>query len=315
MAMSTMTGTRASVEAANVNTIELGQVSVTRVEEMHGPIMPPAVFFPTTAATDWAEHRDMLVPDHLDADGSMVQVALQTWLVRSDGQTILVDTGVGNDKARPAVEAWDHLHLDYLGVLAAAGVQPKDVDLVVNTHLHVDHVGWNTQLRDGAWEPTFPNATYLMPRLDFEFWNPATNSTIAGGVNENVFEDSVAPVHAAGQVQLWEGSHVIDGALRLQAAPGHTPGSSVLILESSGERALFAGDLLHTPLQVTLPEHNSCFCEDPTRSRAVRRRLLGWASDVQAMVLPAHFSGHGGLEVERRGEGFGIRRWADLAAL
>jgi glyoxylase-like metal-dependent hydrolase (beta-lactamase superfamily II) len=295
--------------------VVVGEVTITRIEEMHGPIMPPKVFFPTIPESTWNEHRDMLVPDHLGEDGEMVQVAMQTWLLRSGGMTILVDTGVGNDKARPAVEVWDHLHLDYLGTLAAAGVQPEEVDLVVNTHLHVDHVGWNTMLRDGDWVPTFPNATYLMPRADFEFWNPANNPNIVGGVNENVFEDSVAPVHAAGQVQLWEDSHVIDGALRLEAAPGHTPGSSVLKLVSGSEHALFAGDLMHTPLQVIEVDHDSCFCEDPAGARATRRALLGWASDNTALVLPAHFSGAGALEVEYRGDGFGIRRWAGFDRL
>jgi len=149
---------------------------------------------------------------------------------------------------------------------------------VINTHLHVDHVGWNTQLIDGEWRPTFPNATYLMPRADFEFWNPANNANIAGGVNENVYEDSVAPVHAAGQVQLWEGSHVIDAALRLDEAPGHTPGSSVVTLTSGSDRALFAGDLMHSPIQVEHVEHNSCFCEDPGAAVATRGKLLGWSN-------------------------------------
>lgn len=298
-----------------MNEIILGDVSITRIEEMHGPIMPPKVFFPTIPEAAWREHEDMLVPDHLDPVGDMVLVAMQTWLLRSDGRTILVDTGVGNDKARPAVEVWDHLQLDYLGVLAAAGVQPQDVDLVINTHLHVDHVGWNTVLRNGAWVPTFPNATYLMPRVDFEFWNPVNHPNLVGGVNENVFEDSVAPVHAAGQVQLWEDDHVIDEALRLEAAPGHTPGSSVLKLVSGHEHALFAGDLMHTPLQVAEIEHDSCFCEDPTRARATRRAMLGWASDQNALVLPAHFSGHGALSVEQRGGGFGIRHWAEFDRL
>src|SRR3954447_918377 len=206
-----------------MNEIKLGDVTVTRVEEMHGPVgMTPQQFFPGSPEAAWQQHQALLVPDHLDPADDIVQVAMQTWLLRSEGRTILVDTGVGNDKARPAVQGWDHLTSEYLAHLAAAGVQPEDVDLVINTHLHVDHVGWNTRLRDGVWGPTFANATYLMPAADVEFWNPANNPNISGGVNENVFEDSVAPVQADGQVQLWEGSHTIDANLRLEAAPGHT---------------------------------------------------------------------------------------------
>jgi glyoxylase-like metal-dependent hydrolase (beta-lactamase superfamily II) len=290
--------------------ITLGDITVTRVVETHGPIMPTDQFFPDMPEQAWREHRDTLVPDHLGADGVMVHAAMQTWVLRSGGRTILIDTGIGNDKARPAVAAWDHLALDYLGALARAGVRPEDVDLVVNTHLHSDHIGWNTRLVDGVWVPTFPNATYLMPRLDLDYWNPANNPGIAGGVNENAFEDSVAPVLAAGQVRLWEGSHVIDADLRLEAAPGHTPGAAVVTLDSGGERALFAGDILHTPLQLAHPGHNSCFDLDPALSRATRRRLLGRAAEHRALVLPAHFAGHGALEIEDTGTGFAIKQWA-----
>ncbi|MGW0504437.1 MBL fold metallo-hydrolase [Micromonospora sp. NPDC003241] len=293
--------------------IKLGDVTVTRVEEMHGPIMPTEAFFPSMPDEAWRRHEAELVPDHL-GDG-MVHVAIQTWVLRSEGRTILVDTGVGNDKSRPAVDAWDHLGLDYLGNLARAGVRPEDVDLVVNTHLHVDHVGWNTRLVDGDWVPTFPNATYLMPRADFHFWDPANHTQLGGGVNENVFEDSVAPVHAAGQVLLWEDGHTIDANLRLEAAPGHTPGSSVLKLRSGDDLALFAGDLIHTPLQIMQAGHNSCFCEDPATAVATRRRLLGWAADHHALVLPAHLSGHGALEVQHRGDEFAIGQWAPFTRL
>lgn len=293
-----------------MNELKLGDVTITRVEETHGPIMPADQFFPDLPAAAWQENRAILVPDHLGAQDNMVHVAMQTWLLRSEGRTILIDTGVGNDKSRPAVSAWDHQKSGYLDNLASAGVSPDEVDLVINTHLHVDHVGWNTRLVDDVWVPTFPNATYLMPKTDFEFWNPAGNSGIKGGVNENVFMDSVAPVHEAGQVQLWEGSHTIDANLRLEDAAGHTPGSSVVLLGSEGDRALFAGDLLHTPLQIMHPDHNSCFCEDPVRARATRRRLLGWAADTNALVLPAHFSGHGALEVASRGSEFEIKNWA-----
>ena len=294
----------------DVHEIAVGDVTITRVEELHGPIMPADQFFPDLPEQAWRDHRETLVPDHLGADGAMVHCAVQTWLLRSDGRTILIDTGVGNDKTRPGFAAWDHLRLGYLDNLARAGVRPEDVDLVVNTHLHVDHVGWNTRLVDGAWVPTFPNATYLIPKGDFEFWNPASNPDIAGGVNENVFEDSVAPVHDAGQVQLWETTRAIDAHLCLEAAPGHTPGSSAVTLESGSDRALFVGDLMHTPLQAIYPDHNSCYCLDPARSRATRRRLLGWAADNSALVLPAHFSGHSALVVEAKGSGFAIKEWA-----
>jgi glyoxylase-like metal-dependent hydrolase (beta-lactamase superfamily II) len=293
-----------------MNDIKLGDVTITRVEETHGPIMPTGAFFPDLPEQAWRENRDRLVPDHLGAGDDMVHVAMQTWLVRGEGRTILVDTAVGDDKNRPAVEPWHRQKSAYLDRLAEAGVRPEDVDLVVNTHLHVDHVGWNTRLVGGEWVPTFPNATYLMPAADFHFWNPANNPAIAGGVNEHVYEDSIAPVHAAGQVQLWEDSHDIDAGLRLEAAPGHTPGSSVLKLRSGGEVALFAGDLIHTPLQLSHLGHNSCFCEDPDQARATRRALLGWAADTGALVLPAHLSGHSAFEVEHRGDAFGVKQWA-----
>ena len=295
-----------------VREIVLGDVTVARVEEMHGPIMPTDQFFPDLPGQAWRDHRDLLVPDHLGAEDAMVITAMQTWVVRSGGRTILIDTGVGNDKTRPAVEFWDHLSLDYLGNLARAGVRPEDVDLVVNTHLHLDHVGWNTRLVDGHWVPTFPNATYLMPKVDFDYWNPDNNPGIAGGINENAFEDSVAPVFAAGQVRLWETSHTIDANLQLEAAPGHTPGASVVKLASGGDRALFAGDIMHSPLQVTHPDHSSCFDLDPAQSRATRLRLLGWAAENNALVLPAHLSGHSAMEVEKADNGFAIKQWGPL---
>jgi glyoxylase-like metal-dependent hydrolase (beta-lactamase superfamily II) len=293
-----------------MNDIKLGNVIVTRVEESHGPIMPTDAFFPTIPAEAWPEHEDELVPDHLGAQDHMVRVAMQSWILRSEGRTILVDAGVGNDKNRPAVEAWHLQKYDYLDRLAAAGVRPEDVDVVVNTHLHADHVGWNTRLVDGEWTPTFPNATYFMPAADFEHWNPANNPGIKGGVNENVFEDSIAPIQAAGRVRLWAGEHQLDANLTLRDAPGHTPGSSVIMLESGSDRALLAGDILHTPLQLMLPDHSSCFCEDPQTALGTRQRLLSWAADHNALVLPAHFSGHSALEIERRGSAFGIKQWA-----
>ena len=114
-------------------------------------------------------------------------------------------------------------------------------------------------------------------------------------------------------MQLWGGSHVIDGNLRLEDAPGHTPGSSVIKLRSGGDRALFAADILHTPLQLAYPEHSSCFCTDAAQARETRTALLSWAADTNALVLPAHFSGHSALEIEHRGDSFAIRQWAPFS--
>jgi glyoxylase-like metal-dependent hydrolase (beta-lactamase superfamily II) len=295
----------------------LGDVEIVRIEETHGPVgMTQEQFVPGLPEEAWRRHEEMLVPDHVDPRDGLVQVAMQSWVLRSGGRTIVVDTGVGNGKKRPAVPVWNQRSSPaYLAGLASAGIRPEDVDLVVNTHLHVDHVGWNTMLIDGEWVPTFPNATYLMPQADFEFWNPANNPNIPGGVNENVYEDSVAPVHEAGQVKLWQDEYVIDADLTLEPAPGHTPGSSVLKLQSGSDLALLAGDVVHCPVQIPEPEYNSCFCEDPAAARAVRKRLLGWAADRKALVLPAHFSGEGAVTVEHAGQGFKISSWGPFAKL
>ncbi|MFF5253123.1 MBL fold metallo-hydrolase [Streptomyces leeuwenhoekii] len=298
-----------------MNTITLGDITLTRVREYFGPVgMTPETFFPDSPAKAWEDHRAMLVPDFLDDGTRIVNSAIQTWLLRSEGRTILVDTGVGNHKERPYAPVWSRMDTGFLDNLARAGVRPEDVDIVINTHLHIDHVGWNTYLDGRTWVPTFPNATYLMPKDDFDFWNPENGHTsVLGRGNQNVFEDSVAPVHRAGRTLLWEGSHRIDAGLRLESAPGHTPGSSVLILTSGTDRAVFVGDLLHSPVQVLEPDSNSCFCEDPAQARATRRKVLGWAADNNALVVPAHLGGHGAAEVVRDGSTFAIKGWAPFA--
>lgn len=298
-----------------MNHLMLGDVSVTRIWEYFGPVdMRPEEFFPESTEGTWKDNSSWLSPHFVDPGSGIVQSAIQTWLLRSEGKTILVDTGVGNHKERPYAPVWSHLRTDFLANLARAGVAPEDVDIVVNTHLHIDHVGWNTRLDGREWLPTFPNATYLMPKADFDFWNPENgHAPRLGRGNQNVFEDSVAPVHRAGRTLLWEDSHRIDAHLRLDAAPGHTPGSSVLTLASGTDRAVFVGDLLHSPVQILEPDANSCFCEDPAGARATRRKLLGWAADHNALVVPAHLGGHGAAEVTRNGSGFAIKSWASFA--
>ncbi|MDT7607180.1 MAG: hypothetical protein QOG96_1683, partial [Pseudonocardiales bacterium] len=188
-----------------MDTITLGDVEITRVFERRVARMPRVVVFPDTDPELWRRNAGWLEPDFFDAGADDVVFSMQTWVLRSEGRTILVDTGVGNGKERPAMPAFHRLDTDFLDSLAAAGVRPDDVDLVVCTHVHGDHVGWNTYRSGDEWLPTFRNARYVISRADFDYWNPANgHPTRSGPRMANVFEDSVAPVHRSGQTVLWE---------------------------------------------------------------------------------------------------------------
>ncbi|WP_251094583.1 MBL fold metallo-hydrolase [Streptomyces sp. Caat 7-52] len=289
----------------------IGDVEVLRVVEWQGPFAPAAALVPDCAPEVWQAHEDVLVPEHLEARGGRAVAALQTWVLRSGGRTVLVDTGVGNGRERPGNPLFHRRQGDFPGRLERAGIRPRDVDVVINTHLHADHVGWNTLDAGGEWAPAFPRARYLLPAADDRHFGPAGGY---GGVTQPmdrlVYEDSVAPVHRAGQTVLWEDAYRIDEHLVLEAAPGHTPGSGVLRVESGGERAVFVGDLLHSPVQILRPECSSCFCLDPAQAARTRERVLERAAQERALVVPAHFGGTGAVEVRRAPHGFSLHRWA-----
>ena len=221
---------------------------------------------------------------------------------------ILYDTGAGNDKDRPAIPIFGNLNCDFLGRLRDAGAAPNDIDVVVCSHLHIDHVGWNTMKRDGKWVPTFPNARYLLPAIDRDFWDPADEARYARArgaeVNRNVFEDSVQPILDARLAELVGDGFEVAAGISLHAAPGHTPGHLFMRVESEGEVALFVGDIMHHPMQVHRPDWNSVYCEDPDEAARTRRRVLELAADQKARVVPAHFGGVHSVFVERRGDGF-----------
>ena len=302
------------------DTIVLGDVEITRVIEWSGPVHTARFIVPDSDEETWRRHQDWLAPDFWTPADDAYRCHVQTWVLRSEGRTILVDTGVGNGRNRPQIPLFANLRTDFLDRLHAAGVAPEDVDVVVNTHIHYDHVGWNTEWRDGRWAPTFPHATYLIPRADRQYFDPENPSRsrpprdaherLRWEGSRLVFEDSIAPVERAGQVVLWEGSHRIDGNLLLEAAPGHTPGSCVLTLRSGTDRAVFVGDMLHSPVQLLEPGWNSCFCDDPVLAARTRRAYLARAAEQRELVIPAHWPGHGAAEVRREGEGFAIAAWA-----
>jgi len=290
--------------------MQLGAITVTRLVEWTGPVLTVDAFFPDVERQVWVDNQDWLAPDFWrPADGAH-PVTLQSWLLRSNGRNILIDTGGGNGKDRPTNPAFHHLDTDLLGPLAAEGLRPDDIDMVVNTHLHIDHVGWNTVQHDGEWAPTFRNATYLFPQPDLAYFqHPGTDPARRVHI-----DDSVTPVQQANQAVLFSDTYRIDEHLTLEGAPGHTPGSTVVKLCSGTDRAVFVGDVLHNPVQIVQPDSNSCFCLDPRAARRSRRRVLSWAADNRALVLPAHFSGSGAAEVAHTHDSFRVKQWAPFAA-
>ncbi|HWC80309.1 MAG TPA: MBL fold metallo-hydrolase [Pseudonocardiaceae bacterium] len=296
----------------------VGEVEVTKVVEWEGEIAPLGQIVPDSPRELWQANESWLAPDHWHPDTDAYHAGIQTWLLRSEGKVILVDTGVGNDKDRWHLPLFDHWHTAYLDRLAEAGVRPEDVDLVINTHIHNDHVGWNTYLSDGEWAPTFPNATYLISAVDNEYWHPDNAERRITTRDEQtrrrhegsklIYADSIEPVLP--QAVLWREEYRVDGNLSLEPAPGHTPGSTAVRLASGSDRAVFVGDLLHSPVQILEPDHNSCFCEDPAQAAETRRRVLARAADNHELVIPAHFAGASAAEVRRDGNRFTISRWA-----
>jgi glyoxylase-like metal-dependent hydrolase (beta-lactamase superfamily II) len=274
----------------------IGKTTVTRIEELMGPLFDPEQFFPAYDKHIVEKHRDWLFPDHMHESGRIV-ASMHSWLIDTPHHKILVDSCIGNDKDRTPFTDWHRMNTPYSTNLAATGVSPDQIDYVLCTHLHVDHVGWNTQLKDGQWVPTFPNARYLFSRTEFEFWEQLRKQEAAdpfNAVNNKVFDDSVLPImHLA---ELIDGElDLIDDLLHISPAPGHTPGSITLTLTDSSHQALFTGDILHHPIQVYQPDWNSAFCTLPDQAIATRNDVLNHCCNSGALMMPAHFGpGHAG---------------------
>ena len=286
--------------------VQVGDATILRIEERLGPAVPPEILLPGLDSALLREHASWLEPQHRDPATGLLVISIHSWLLRTGAHTILIDACAGNDKQRlrPESAEFHEQRAPWLERLAAQGVRPEDVDFVMCTHLHVDHVGWNTRLVDGRWVPTFPNAKYLFSRREYEFWDPRRRM-LPPHANDGVFEDSVLPVVEAGLAELVDGAHEPVEGLRIEPAPGHTPGHFILHLTSAHREALFSGDLMHHALQVWAPELNSAFCEDPVQATATRRRVLDACCERDVLVLPAHFGApHAGRVRARRGGGF-----------
>jgi len=264
----------------------IGVATIDRVEEQRFPV-PVAML---TDDEDLVERHLTPLPVGLfDPDAETFQFCFQSWIIRVDGLTVLVDPCNGNGRAGRPAPAFDGLHTPYLERLEALGAPAAAIDVVFCTHFHYDHCGWNTQLVDGCWVPTFPTARYVFVDAEYARWEPAGGGH-PNDFNGNVFDESVRPVVEAGQATIVATPHQLSPSLRIESAPGHTVGHAALRLESVGAVAWFVGDVVHHPVQVLRPELHLPGCDDLPQAIATRRTMFAAIRAEGALMFPAHFA-------------------------
>ena len=273
----------------NLDGCDLGGIQVRRVAELVDIPFPAEVIYGEQCSGAIEYLRDVLGPSHIDRENLDLLLSFHCFLVRTNQHIILVDLCIGNNKSRPTRPPWHLRDGPFLAQLSAVGVEPDDVDFVMCTHLHADHVGWNTKREDGAWVPTFPNAEYLFTETEYSYWKAAFDAEPPEPLNYGSFEDSVLPVVVAGQATMVASDHRVDAGIHLEAAPGHTPGNVLVHLEDGGGHAILCGDVMHHPVQLIHPEWSTKFCHDQDQSFITRTRLLENYSDTRTLILPAHF--------------------------
>lgn len=288
--------------------LSLGNVHIHRVEEWSGTFLSPQHLFTGFDDKDYQRIKDKVPATTLNTGTDEIYARLQSWVIEIGGKKILLDTGAGNDKERPGIPLFGHLTTPFMARLAGAGFKADDIDMVICTHLHVDHVGWNTKLVGGEWLPTFPNAQYIFSKPDADYWDPENRAKfpdkIGEAVNEGFFKDSVAPILKRGMAELVSGSVTLMKGVELDPAAGHTPGSMTISVTGSKGSALFVGDIVHHPLQVFQPEWNSIFCEDQGQARLTRTNVLQRVAEEKAVMIPAHFAEDHVVRVRKSGTGF-----------
>jgi glyoxylase-like metal-dependent hydrolase (beta-lactamase superfamily II) len=275
----------------------IGEVTVTKIVELEvtggSRFILPQATYDTVSPIGW------LQPDFADERGRL-KMSIHALVVETPARRIIVDTCLGNDKEDRRIPNWNKLQTSFLSDLAAAGYARDTIDTVVCTHLHVDHVGWNTMLIDGHWVPTFPNARYLMGRIEYDHWTSQHDRDDMTAI----LADSVAPVLDAGLVDLVATDHRICEEISLLPTPGHTLGHVSVRITSGGEEALITGDFMHHPCQIARPDWSSTADSDPGRARQTREEMLTRLAGTPTLVIGTHFAGRTAGHVVRDGEAY-----------
>ena len=279
-------------------TFSVGDMTIDRIVELDAPFLPALAMLPALTPERLDENRSWLRPHSLDAD-DVFRLCYQSYVVRTPHHTILVDSCLGNDKQRPRPE-W-HMKSDdtYMRALGAAGLTVGDIDFVMCTHLHLDHVGWNTRLVDGEWVPTFPNARYVFSRREHAATEAANARTA-----DAAYEDSVLPIVRAGRADLVDDDFQLGDHVRILSTPGHTEGHVSLCFGSRRDEVVMTGDLIHVPLQTRHPELSFAFDKDPALAAITRGAFLERYCDTPTLCCTAHFPSPSVGRIRRWGEGY-----------
>jgi glyoxylase-like metal-dependent hydrolase (beta-lactamase superfamily II) len=275
---------------------QVGRVKITRIVEMDLPV-PALMFLPQATAAELRKSA-WLYPHFVSEDDTTLKLSIHALLVEAPGLKLVVDTCIGNDRPRE-ITGGEPLSTPFLQQLGEAGWSREGVDAVVCTHLHVDHVGWNTMLENGKWTPTFPKARYLIGRREYEFWSAHDDEE-----QQAILSDSVKPIFDAGIAELVELDHVISPEIRLTPSTGHTAGHVSVVIESEGERAVITGDMAHHPCQLAHPDWTPQYDTDLKESAATRWRLFAEWADQPTLVIGTHFPDPTAGRVVRDGAAF-----------
>jgi glyoxylase-like metal-dependent hydrolase (beta-lactamase superfamily II) len=267
-----------------MHTLAIGNVTIASIVERDGPWRRPEDMFPAYDPEAGKRYLAELDPFVFDPASGRMVITYQTFVVRTPKHTILVDTCTGDDKGYPP--PMDFPKQPWLDGFRGAGLRFEDIDYVFCTHLHIDHCGWNTVLRDGRWVPTFPKAKYVFHKREYAAWEEATKR---GDPRGNVWRFNCEPVVAAGQALLVDDDYALDDTLWLTPTPGHSPCHCCVNISSGGQRAVVIGDLMHHALQCREPAWSTIFDWDPAQAEQSRRGFLGKIAGTGTYVLPIHF--------------------------
>ena len=277
---------------------QVGAVKITRVVELQIPIpYNRADPFLAEATPEALRAIPWLYPNFVNEQDQLL-LSIHALLVDAPGLRLVVDTCIGNDRPRSILRG-QPLATGFLQSMAEVGWTQESVDAVVCTHLHVDHVGWNTKLEDGAWVPTFPNARYLLGKTEFAHWSAEGDEE-----QQTILSDSVQPILDAGLAEFVEMDHRISPHLRLTPSTGHTPGHVSVMIESEGECAVITGDMSHHPCQMAHPHWSPSFDSDPRAAAATRARLFADWADKPILVIGTHYAPPTAGYIKRAGAGF-----------